>query len=270
MPSNSSTRRRGTKTQRPNNNISIRSNGRNSQHATSVGLPIAATADFRARTMCTVPRGMQFFPDTFNCCSKTVIGLGLSGSVASQHTYHLNSPAYQFGPQVNWTGAFATNVPAGISYLLSSNASGGSVAPYFYCTTHAIDFEIECINIQTISAYVTVVVSYDPSLSTMTQSQISEQRGAVQILVPPSNSTIPYKIRGLYNLSEILGVAHTEVLNDVQYRQPAGSLPAQSIYLHVIVASVDGSTTCAMQTRQSFTFWHKFTVANNFVTTVPA
>lgn len=42
--------------------------------------------------------------------------------------------AYNIGPNVNNTGSFANNVPACLSYLLSSNSNAAyaSAAPYFY------------------------------------------------------------------------------------------------------------------------------------------
>jgi hypothetical protein len=231
--------------------------------------PYTSTSNFAAVTRCTLPRGLQFFPDILDCHSRTIVELGMSGAAASQHSYHLNSPMKLFGPQINWTGAFADNVPAGASYLFSSNTTAGSVAPYFLCCTSEIEYELELVNINTIAAYVTVLPSYQASLSGMTQSQLAEQRGAVQAIIPASQAILPPKIKGRYSIKEIYGTTQNEVLTNSNYRQIAGSLPPVSMYLHLIVSSVDGSTTVAMQTKSSFRFSHRFSNINSFVTTVP-
>jgi hypothetical protein len=231
--------------------------------------PYIATSSFSRPTHCSIPRGPQIFPDILDTHSKTLVDLGMSGSAASQHTYHLNSPAKFFGPQVNWTGAFADNVPAGMYYLLSSNTVAGSVAPYFLACTHDIDIEYEFININTIAAYVTLLPSYQVSLSGMSQSQLAEQRGAVQIFVPASQAQV-YKIRAHYSVRDVLGIKQEEVLNNSNYRQLAGALPPISIYGHLIVSSVDGATTVAMQTKATFMCHTRYTTTNSFVTSVPA
>lgn len=154
-------------------------------------------------------------------------------------------------------------------YLLSTNTAGGAVAPYLYANTTHIDYACELININTIAAYVTVIVSIQPTFSGMTQSQLAEQRGAVQVFVPASQAILPIKIRGRYSVAEVAGVSESEVLSNQNYRQLSQSLPGIPIYLHLVVASVDGSTSCAMQVKQTFDFTTRFMQINNFVTTVP-
>jgi hypothetical protein len=259
-----------TKTQKRNRqNPRRRQISRQTDRVSSIN-PYTSTSNFSALTRCSLPRGIQLFPDVLDTHMRTIVELGMSGSAASQHSYHLNSPAKQFGPQVNWTGAFTDNVPAGIFYLLSSNTTAGSVAPYFLACTTEIQYELELININSIAAYATVVPSYQVSLSGMTQSQLAEQRGAVQQIVPASQAILPPKIKGRYSVHEIYGTTRNEVLTNSNYRQLAGSLPPISMYLHLIVASVDGTTSVAMQTKSTFTFTTRFSTINSFVTTVPA
>jgi hypothetical protein len=241
----------------------------NNSHSSSASAPFAAIANFRKLVTCAVPRGLQLFPDIFVAHAKTVIALGLSGSVASQHTFHINSPANLFGPQVNWTGSFVDNVPAGMYYLLSSNAAAGSRSPYLYVCTTDIDYEVELTNIQSIAAYVTVIPSIEASYSGMSQSQLAEQRGAMQVLVQDHNNTMTTKLKGRYAVHEILGTTRHEVVTNANYKQTVGALPPLSAYLHFICASVDGATTVAMQAKHTFTMTHRFTAINTFVTTVP-
>lgn len=256
-------------TQRKPRKIKNRSGQNGRIQGASSAQPSTLTARFAQPVHCVIPRGPQLFPDTFTSTGKIIIELGMSGAAASQHTYHLNSPAKTFGPQVNWTGAFADNVPAGMSYLLSSNTVAGSTAPYFYCCTERVDWEYQFININTIGAYVTILPSFQVSLSGMTQSQLAEQRGAVQTIIPASQGIIPPVIRGSYSVQEVFGTTTSEVLNNSNYRQTAGALPPISMYLHLIVASVDGTTSVAMQTKA--TFWPRmhFSTINSFSTTVP-
>jgi hypothetical protein len=238
---------------------------------TDTKAPYMATAVFNKPITCKIPRGLQLFPDVLDTHSRTIVDLGLSGSSASQHSYHLNSPAKFFGPQVNWTGAFADNVPAGLAYLLSSNTIAGSVAPYFYCITDTIEAVFELVNIQnSVSCYATVVPSFQASLSGMTQSQLAELRGAVQVLLPANGATMaPTMIKGNYSVKDILGIQTEEIYNNQNYRQTAGNLPPISIYLHLICSSTDGITNCAVQQRVTFTFHNRFVAINNFTTTVP-
>jgi hypothetical protein len=232
--------------------------------------PYVATAQFRKPIICKIPKGIQLFPDRLQCHSTTVVDLGLSGSTASQHSYHLNSPAKLFGPQVNWTGAFADNVPAGMYYLLSSNTNAGSIAPYFHCITTDIDVLYEFTNIQnSVTAWATVVPSLQASLNGMTQTQLAENN-AVQIQLPATGSAMmPLQIAGKYSVAKISNVPMSEILGNQNYRQTAGNLTPIPIYLHMIVASSDGITNCSVQTRATFTFKHLFVNKNNFVTTVP-
>jgi len=234
--------------------------------------PYIATAVFNKPIICKIPKGLQLFPDILDTHSKTVIDLGLSGTTASQHTYHLNSPAKFFGPQINWTGAFADNVPAGLSYLLSSNTNAGSTSPYFYCITDYVEAVFELVNIQnSVSCYATVVPSFQVSFNGTTQSQLAEQRGAVQVLLPALGSSMaPTVIKGRYSVQDILGIKTTEVYNNQNYRQIAGSLPPISIYLHLVTASTDGVTNCAVQQRVTFTYHHRLQTTNNFLTSVPS
>jgi hypothetical protein len=239
---------------------------------TDTRAPYIATAVFNKPIICRIPKGLQLFPDVLDTHSKIIVDAGLSGSTASQHTYHLNSPAKFFGPQVNWTGAFTDNVPAGLSYLLSSNTNAGSTSPYFYCITDHVEAVFELVNIQnSVSCYATVVPSFQVSLNGMTQSQLAEQRGAVQVLLPATGAAMaPTIIKGRYSVQDILGIKTTEVYDNQNYRQIAGSLPPISIYLHLICSSTDGVTNCAVQQRVTFSFHHRLQTTNNFLTTVPA
>jgi len=220
-------------------------------------------------TYCEIPRSVVAFPDVYTAWFKTTVENGFSGSVASQNTYHLNSPAFTFGPQVNWTGAFANNYPSGMSYLLGTPSAGGSTAPYALASTIEYDWQVDLVNIASVAAYVTLIPAYSISLTGMSQATLAEQRGALQILVPPNNTAQPLKLRSSGKISELFGTTAGEVLNNqLSYAQAVGALPLYSVYMHLIVSSVDGSTSCAMQTKS--TVWLKIRYSrNNPYTTSP-
>jgi len=263
--------RKNHKNNKNNKNNSANSKAVNKRvHSTQDYAPSVSTAFFRRTVTCSIPRGLQMFPDVLNTWSKTIIDVSMGSTASSQNSFHLNSPAKLFGPQVNWTGAFTDNVPAGISYLLSSNSAAGSTAPYLFAMTDLIDYEVEFINSNNVPAYVTVIVSIESSFSGMSQSQLAEQRGAVQKLIPASQAIIPPLIKGRYSVAEVVGVSRQEVISNNNFRQPAGSIPSIPIYLHFIVASTDGTTAVVMNVKHKFEFHTRFTQINNFVTTVPS
>lgn len=255
---------------RRNNRRPKNSNNRDSTYQGQSQGQLTSWSTLNKLCIARIGKKCQLFPDVLDTHAKTGINVNFSGVVTSQATFHINSPASLFGPQINWTGAFADNAPSGMYYLLSSAAAAGSVAPYLNsCVTH-IEFIQEFYNAAAVPAYVTLVPSLNPSLSGMVQSQLAEQKNAVQCLVPPTNNSLPVRLRIAFAIADIFGVGPSEVINNQNYYQTAGNLPGLSYYLHTIVSSTDGSTNCAMNTKVIYGCKLRFKSLNPFVTSVPA
>jgi len=240
------------------------------RQSTIIGSGSNASSTLQKLTKCVVPKSSLAFPDVYQAWFKTVVENGISGSAASQNTYHLNSPAFTFGPQTNWTGAFSNNYPAGLSYLLGTSQAGGSTGPYAFCSTLDYDWSVDLYNIGTVAAYVTLVPSWNISLTGMSQSTLAEQRGAAQILVPPTNNSNPMKLRVRGSIAELMATSPSFIRNDtLTYAQAVGALPLYSVYMHLIVGSVDGTTSCAMQVKNTIFQHLRLTRINPFTSAQP-
>lgn len=194
-----------------------------------------------ALTSCTTPRNALAFPDIYTSWFKTTIDSVFgTGVITSGNTYHLNSPAFQFGPQIDFTGAFANNYPSSMAYLLSSAVASGSGCPYNRSTVLEYDWNLDVINIAASSCYVTLLPSLFNSYSTMPTATLSEQRGAVQVLVPSKN-ILPIRMRQSGKIGDLFGTDAIESRDLYPFSQQVGGLPGFSCYMHVIVTSVDGT-----------------------------
>jgi len=227
-----------------------------------------ASSVFRALNSLTAPRLNQFFPDTYYTWSKTVIETQLTGGNFS-NTFRVNSPATGFGPQVNWTGAFANNNPAGLSYLLGSDQITGSSAPYQYLAVLELEHLIDVINSSAIPAIVSLVPAQSPSLSGLSSTQLAEQRGAVQVLIPPTMTSVPTRLRLAYKLESALGVSYNEVSNNIGYKVFPTGTPVIQYYNHLVASPSDGSTAINVWFRHTFYLRCKFSDLNTFTTTTP-
>jgi len=232
--------------------------------------PAIAQSIFTTPTSVMVPRESHLFPDQYNTWAKLVVNSALNGAITTAQSFHVNSPIYNFGPQSNYAGGFATNVPSGIEYLLSSNAAAGSNAPYFLSITSEVIADVEIYNAGTVAAYCTLLPSYAASFSGMTQQNIAEQRGCAQIVVPPTNNTSALRMRAKFSVADILGFPQETVFVDSNYRQNVGALPPYSIYLHFIVASVDGATNANVTVKYTYRLKMRLSGLNSFATGQPA
>lgn len=218
---------------------------------------------------CVIPRTTCIFPDTYVAWSKTVVESTMNSAASTQNSYHLNSPAFNFGPQAQWTGAYANNYPSGLSYLLGSTAAAGSVAPYAHSTVVEYEWFLDLTNIAAATAVVTVIPSYNNTLTGMTTATLSEQRGAIQLLCPPSMNT-PLRMTSRGRISDLIGVTETEIMNDtLTYGQAVGALPSYNFYMHIVASSVDGSTVTSMQTRSTVFLKLKLSTLNPFSSAAP-
>lgn len=225
-----------------------------------------------APTSVTVARSMSLFPDKYECWSRSKINTVLAGVTGpTYHTYHLNSPCYLFGPQVNNTGAFAANVPAGVIYLLSSSAGSGAAAPYAAYLAPYIEIAFEGINMTNADGvYATIVISKAPSLAGSTNTQLAEERWSKQILLPPIMSAQSVKMSTRFALDEFYGVSREQVNNNPSFKGVAGAYPSiNDCYCHIVLQNASGAGTTTMDFSVKFEFKMIFSELNHFTDLTP-
>lgn len=229
-----------------------------------------ASNTMRRLIACSVPKGLQFLPDVMHTWAKTRVNAGFSGSATYSNTYHVNSPAFTFGPQINFTGAFSNNYPAGLEYLFGTNGTAGSAAPYGELLTYEFEVYCDVINVTTVPVYFSIVPSIQISLSAMATPTIAEQRGAVQILIPQSQTSVPMRLSSKFKLSELTGISESEIKQNPFYRQRIGTLPSFSAYLHLVATSSDGTTSVVVNTSTTFVMRMTLGSLNTFASNPPS
>lgn len=223
------------------------------------------------RVQSTFPSNRQFFPDILWAEATTIITNGLNSVVNAAYTFIGNSPMFNYGPQINYSGSFQNNVPAGANYLLSSSTSTGAVrAPYGLSWCYASEIEIDIINNGSVAFYATLVPADFPSLASMSVSQIGEQRGATQLLLPGNMSTSTNTMKLKVNWYDIFGVSKDVYLNDLHFAQAAGSTPGQPSWFHFIVNAFDATSNISTVYKMKILNKFKFASLNPYTTTVPA
>ncbi len=235
-----------------------------------------ANVKFSKPTSVSVPKQMQFFPDLYRTWAVTDIQT-YDTAIYNSATYKANCNFNLFGPQSNYAGAFAANVPSGSSYLISSNAASGGGAPYTGVTV--TDLEVEVVVTNAFGGggqppmYVFIVPSLIGSLAGMTISTIREQRGVSYALVPGTTTSgglvEPIVIRNKFSIADIFGRSRQEVEQNTLYQHGVGTSPLNLAYFHVITASFDGSTVCNTVVRTRVKSHFIFRTLNGFTSTVP-
>lgn len=218
---------------------------------------------------CTIPKSAQLFADSYECWGVTSTATANSSTSGYSDTFKANGSFNLFGPQTNWTGAFATNVPAG-SYYLISTGSTNSVAPYGKCVTLGVEMEVKATNISITTPWELILVpTRTASLNAVGQTTIKEQRGAICVCFQPSNGA-PALGKLAARTSAIYGVSEYEVRNNPDFAQAAGADPANLWYFHAYVRAMDGSTTGSVQLEYRFKFHFLFKELNIFTSTAPS
>jgi len=258
MPNNKSKRNSNPRKRRPQG----RGKARGSMMPRDTGIP-RETVRFR-RTNVTIPRGIQFFPDRYKCYCRNVITVANSGATSYTHAFTINSPAWHIGP------AAASNVPSGMSYLLST--AGTNNAPYTEYVVLSVKASLQ-VGIQEISAanqpsaaFVTLVPTSSPALIAATPAYLKEQPGAAQVVYsagsPATMATVQFRI------SELAGVSEQQVMNDPQYATTAGAFPNQVFMLFGVISSIDGQNV-TFSCEYTFEFEIVFKTRGDFTDTVP-
>lgn len=218
-----------------------------------------------------IPPSVQLFPDELENWGLTQVQLTLSAVAGVTFTFKLNGSFNLFGPQINNAGAFATNVPAGSNYLLSTNSAAGSNAPYFRATSRKamVDLEVLGVSSNTIPISVATFPSVDSSISGLAIAICREQKGAAYGEIS-YNATSPLKLSTAVNFSTLFGVSDKEILDSPDYSQLPGVDPANLCYYHIYIASMDGTTAQTCYVNMSVRHLFRFRGLNTFNSTAPS
>jgi len=199
-------------------------------------------------------------PDELDTWGSTEATAQYTGSASQATTWKANGLFNLFGPQANWAGAFAANVPAGSAQLLQTTTAVPAGATGFYSssTVQDINFEVDIIatpGANTPAAFVYLVPSLTADLSAVTTGVLREQRGVVVATIPGQVSTNaapvsqPTKVTLNLSMSDLFGVTRDTVLNNPVYAQIPGQDPTVLGYVHVLISAVDGVTAINFNVR---------------------
>jgi hypothetical protein len=218
-----------------------------------------------------VPKFLQLFPDEYEAWGRTSVLTTLTGSLAFSYGFKSNGVYNLFGPQVNWTGAFSANVPAGSKYLINNPAAGGSAAPYNVSTVLEQDI---CAEFSSYGSTVTAAcgVALLPtdtnSLSGSAFSQIREMRGCSSLLLPAVINA-PLTVRNKFTIADQFGVPEREIRENPSFSQVPGTDPVALGYFVLYLSSLDGSTNVSVDLVLTINTRYLFRRLNPFNTTVP-
>jgi hypothetical protein len=218
-----------------------RRNGKQSKPRASKNKIVTNNVVVAKPTIGRMPRNVQLFPDELFTTCKVMIPGQLSGATNTTWTFHGNGAGYKYGPQVNYTGVFNIESPAGLLYLLSTATSSGSTSPYTRMWTYKSEIEVQFINYGTIPVECSLLASTQGSFSGSNSSQLAEQPNAISRIYPPITSTTQ-SIHACFDWPAIFGVSQKTYLSDLGYAQGSQGLPAQLVFWHIQWASTDNTT----------------------------
>lgn len=235
----------------------------------------------RKMTVVNVPRGCQLFPDRFRCWGSLNTNGDITGAAGVfTHSFQVNAPFNNYGPQVNYSGGFSTNAVSGSNYLLggfSGSSSQIASAPYnrYIILSHEIEVSILSSGSTPNTIPISVGITYSQNsvgTSNMSVTQLPEQPHTRWADVPNSTTAGPIKIAANNDVANLFGLTKKFYEENHQiYGAPAGANPTRTMYVHVWLRAADGTTTAiyySMTVRHRFLI--EFTDLNGFSTTAPS
>jgi len=234
------------------------------------------TTVVRSRKLVTVgvPRGLQFFPDRLRAWCKTTSIVTQASSVGDSLTYKANGIGNLFGPRINYTGAFASNAPSGLLYLLSSSATGGAAGPYGRCLVLKCNHQMQITPTvsNTIPSVAFSCFNLNASQSGLILSAICEQPfTAVKDIPSQVTGSGPVILRNGVNMWDVLGVSEKVYMSEISdYAGTAAADPNTLVYLQTSVRAIDGVTTMNAFIMHTFEFEVLFDQRNPFIPTAPS
>lgn len=216
-----------------------------------------------------VPKQMQMFPSRYRCWGTTSVVVQLSGTSDSS-SFKMNS-FNLFGPQSNFAGAFGSNVPAGLFYLLSASAAAGGNAPYNACTVLRQEVTVRALSNATNSSPSMIAIVHSPAatLSGLSATSLREQANTAWVDVPASTTNGAVVLRNNAWCSQIAGVTPAVYRSDEDYWFTSSADPTKLLYTHVLTRNLDGVSTLYMYLDIQFKTEFEFHTLNSFTSATP-
>ncbi len=220
-------------------------------------------------TTISIPKKMQLFPPRYRAWATTNIASSFNATSDSQ-TFKMNG-VNLFGPQTGFSGAFGSNVPAGLIYLLSASSVAGSNAPYSYVTVLRQEITVRALTNNTNFAPFCVAVCYSPSasLSGLNLPSIREQPLTAWADVPSQTTAGAIVVRNDANCSTVAGVSPQVYRSDRDFWAQASADPNTLLYAHVLIRSLDLVSTLTGLLDIQFKTEYEFHGLNPFTSTTP-
>jgi len=224
-------------------------------------------------TTVSIPKRMQLFPSRYRAWATTNVATTFAAAADSQ-TFKMNS-VNLFGPQVNFAGAFGSNVPAGLIYLLSAGSVAGSNAPYSYVTVLRQEVTVRVLTNNGVgSVNVTpfcaaIVFSPQSSLSGLSLTAIREQSLTAWSDVPAQTTSGPIIVRNDASCSTVAGISPQVYRSDRDFWGQASADPNTLLYAHVLIRPLDGVSTMYGLLDIQFKTEYEFHGLNPFSSTTP-
>lgn len=216
--------------------------------------------------------GGQIFPSIYRTLTTTHIAYNNGAITKGYYMTFKGNSYYLMGPQINYTGAFASNVPSGLVYLLSSGSSAGAVAPYTAARVKSskITLRHACNSSNTnVPFYVIIVPSAKSDLSGLSITQWQEQPYAKTILVP-SQISVPYTLKRSMSTQRMFGQEYKSNMEDNEYFCTALSDPIALWYWHIYVVSANNTTVFDSYLDVQISYATDFVIHNQYSSATPS
>jgi len=226
-------------------------------------------------TTVTIPKQCQMFPSRYRCYGTTSVQATVGGAAGDSQTFKMNG-IYQFGPQVNFAGAFGTNVAAGTAYLLSTAAAGGAVSPYAYATVISQEVTVRVLSnagagsVNFIPSMCATIFSSNPDASGLSLTSLREQPYTAWVDVPAQTNMGAVILKNSATCAQVAGVSPTVYRSDEDYWASPVANPTKLLYCHVLSRPLDNVSVMYTLLDIQFKTLYEFHTLNTFTSGAPA
>jgi hypothetical protein len=176
-----------------------------------------------------------------------------------------------FGPQAAFSGAFGSNVPAGLFYLLSAASGSGGNAPYNACTVLRQEVTVRVLSNQSNFTPSCVAVIHTPAatMSGLSLASLREQANTAWADIPASTTQGAVIVKNDAYCSQIAGVSPTVYRSDEDYWFTSAADPTKVLYTHVLTRPLDGASALYLLLDIQFKTEFEFHTLNAFTSATP-
>ncbi len=226
-------------------------------------------------TTVAIPKQCQMFPSRYRCYGTTSVQATVGGVAGDSETFKMNG-INQFGPQVNFTGSFGSNVPAGIAYLLSSGTASGASSPYGYATVISQEVTVRVLtnagagSVNFIPSMTAIMFSPNPTASGLSLTSIREQPYTAWVDVPAQTNMGAVIVKNSATCAQVAGVSPQVYRSDEDYWAGAVVDPTKLLYCHVLSRPLDNVSVLYTLLDIQFKTLYEFHTLNTFTSGAPA